>query len=230
MAGRLSAAKLILALAVSASLLGGCGGQGGQPFAYVPETPEQRELRERAERLQSTVGEGALAGAAAGAVIGGLVGGGSGAFRGAQFGSLGGAAAGGYVRQLQAEYAEREALLEALESDIAATNRELEGMIDVMSAVLEERRATLAALRADVAAGRAQAAALRTQETRTADDLAEMRRAVEGAERRGAFFGEARTLVEADARSAPGVASEAQDLAARIAAMRDIARSLEREL
>jgi hypothetical protein len=211
--------------------LAGCG--SGEFLTWEPDTPAEREMRLASERLQRTVAEGAVTGIAIGAALGGLLGGGEGAFQGAQIGRLIGAGAGAYVRQLQAQYAEREALLDRVAQDIEATNAELEATIAQMRVVLEERRAALAAARAAAGASEAQAAALRRQRARTERTVVEMNGAIEAAARREAFFGEARTLlaVEGSADGGTGPVSPALEaLSARIAAMREIATSLSQEI
>ncbi|RMF36980.1 MAG: hypothetical protein D6754_10440 [Alphaproteobacteria bacterium] len=203
----------------AATALGGC--TQGEFLSWDPDTPAEKTMREKSEALQSTVGEGAVTGIALGAVLGGLIGGGAGAFRGAEIGRLLGAGAGTYVRGLQEQYATREEVLAAVARDIDATNLALESTIADMRRVLAERRAALAAARA---AGREEIARARSRRA-----LAEMNGAIKSAEQREAFFGEARTLLVADA-SAPPVDPYLAGLSARIAAMRTIADKLAKEL
>lgn len=232
MAFRLPAARLIALIAALALPLGACSafdpGTGERAFAWEPETAEERALRQQAEALQATVGEGAAAGFLLGAVIGGITGGYQGAFSGARLGRVIGAASGAYVRQLQAEYAEREAQLEQLAKDLELSNRDLEATIATMRAVLEQQRARLAAARAS-----GNPAAVKRAQEAAAGNLAVMNRAVEAATHRASVFGEARTLLavtgEAEPQAAP-VNERYRALADRISAMRSIADTLVKEI
>lgn len=128
------------ALLLSAALaLSACGGEGA--FAWKPETPAEKQLRESRENLQRTVGEGGVAGAVGGAVIGGLLGGVGGAFQGAEIGRFAGAASGAYVRNLQAEFASKEEILDQVITDLEVTNTRLEETIAAMRGVVAETRA-----------------------------------------------------------------------------------------
>lgn len=222
-------AKGLTAALLSVSLAG-CGGSGF--LTWEPETAAEKDLRLQSEKLQSTIGEGAATGIAIGAVIGGLLGGGEGAFRGAEIGRFLGAGAGTYVSGLQARYADREAVLDQVAADIAATNADLEATLADMRLVLEERRAALAAARAAAQRGTAEAAVLARQRARTERTVTEMNGAIEAANRREAFFGEARGLlaVEGDAVAEAKLSPELAGLAGRIAAMREIATALAQEI
>lgn len=230
MAVRFPAAKLIMILAALA-LVPACvpSQNGGQrAFSWEPETTEERALRLKAEALQATIGEGAAGGFVLGALIGGLTGGMQGAFSGARLGRVIGAASGAYVRQLQSEYAEREAQLDRLARDLELNNRDLESAIVTMRAVLEQQRANLAAARAS---GNA-AAIVRAQE-KAAGNLAQMNKAVEAATNRQNVFGESRSLL-AVTSSAEAAATPVNErygaLADRISAMRSIANTLVKEI
>lgn len=200
---------------LAAALLAAC--TDGAYLTWEPETAAERELRESTERLQSTVGEGSLFGAAAGAVLGGLAGGAEGAFQGAQLGRLGGAAAGGYVRQLQAEFASQEAVLDQVLQDIARTNAELEVAIASMRALVAERQAAIAAAGPE-SEPRAVARGQR--------NAFEMENAVTAASQQAEFFGSARGLLLSEGSSTAVLDPQLALLAERIAAMRQIASSL----
>jgi len=189
--------------------LAACNGE--EAFAFKAETPAERELRESRERLQRTVGEGAAAGVAAGALVGALVGGTAGAFRGAQLGRLGGAAAGGYVRQLQEEFASQEQILGQVLKDLQATNARLERAIAAVRAVIAEQQA--------------QASADPVRRERNASEAAA---AVQAAVQQAQFFGSARSLLteQGFATGPSGVDAELARLQSRITAMRGIAEGL----
>lgn len=230
MAVRLPAARLIAVLAALAISPACTPDQsaGVRAFAWEPETAQERALRMKAEALQSTIGEGAAGGFVLGALIGGLTGGMQGAFTGARLGRVIGAASGAYVRQLQSEYAEREAQLDRLAMDLELNNRDLESAIATMRAVLAEQRANLAAARAS---GNPTAIA-RAQE-RAAGNVAQMNKAVEAAVNRQNVFGESRTLLAVSGSSEVAAApvNERYDaLAGRISAMRSIATTLVKEI
>lgn len=194
-----------------------CASEG--VLSWQPETPAEREMRLRIDRLQSTVGEASLFGAAGGALIGGFTGGISGAMQGAQIGRLGGVTAGAYVRQLQAQYAAREDLLDAIVVDLRETNAELEASIAAMRVLVAERRAVLAANPSP------------TQQARGMRNLGEMERAIATAETQASLFGDARSVLVAEGDPGdPVLDSEIAGLRDRIAAMKDIAGTLATEL
>lgn len=203
--------KISLALLLTTSLAACSGG----PFlTWQPETPAERAMRESTERLQSTIGEGSLFGAAAGAVLGGLAGGAEGAFQGAEIGRLGGAAAGGYVRQLQSQFASQEAVLNQVLADIARTNAELERAIANMRGLIAERRAALAADNSASTIARANR------------NSVEIQAAIAAASQQAEFFGEARGLLLSEGASAAVLDPQLALLAERIAVMREISSGL----
>ncbi len=203
--------KISLALLLTTSLAACSGG----PFlTWQPETPAERAMRESTERLQSTIGEGSLFGAAAGAVLGGLAGGAEGAFQGAELGRLGGAAAGGYVRQLQSQFASQEAVLNQVLADIARTNAELERAIANMRGLIAERRAALAADNSASTIARANR------------NSVEIQAAIAAASQQAEFFGEARGLLLSEGASAAVLDPQLALLAERIAVMREISSGL----
>lgn len=204
--------KTALALLISSSILSACS--DGPYLTWQPETAAERAMRESTERLQSTIGEGSLFGAAAGAVLGGLAGGAEGAFQGAELGRLGGAAAGGYVRQLQSQFATQEAVLNQVLADIARTNAELEHAIANMRGLIAERRAALAADNSASTIARANR------------NSVEIQAAITAASQQADFFGEARGLLLSEGASAAVLDPQLALLAERIAAMREISSSL----
>ncbi|MEM7440299.1 MAG: hypothetical protein AAF393_11920 [Pseudomonadota bacterium] len=230
MAGRFSAPRLIAvlaALAVAPSCAPNAG-SGQAAFSWEPETSQEKALRHKAEALQATVGEGASAGFVLGAVIGGLTGGYQGAFTGAKLGRVIGAASGAYVRQLQSEYAAREAQLDQLAEDLEANNRDIESAIATMRAVLGQQRAKLAAAKAT-----GNPNAVRRASEQAAGNLSVMNKAVEAAVNRQNVFGEARSLLavpaSTEAADSP-LDSRYAVLAVRISAMRSIADTLAEEI
>lgn len=216
------------------SLLAACASEG--VLTWEPETPEERALREQAAALQSTVGEGGLSGALIGALAGAALGGVEGAFAGARMGRFAGAGAGLYVKQLQADYADREARLEAVARDMETTIEETEAALDSMRAVLAQQQARLAELEGAVARNAASSAQLERQQTRARTNLDEMRRAIAGAEAREAIFRETRAIVltnapeTAEAPRAQAVDDYLAVLSNRIGAMRDIAETLANDI
>lgn len=218
---RLARTSLLVGLVA----LGGCANDAGV-LTWEPETEQERALRESRERLERTQGEGSLAGAGLGALIGAVTGGASGAVQGAQIGRLGGAAAGAYVRQIQTEFATREAVLDRVASDIAAANAELETSIAALRALVETRRSQIGGLRQ---AG--DGPQLTRQIARTGRNLEEANRTVETAAQTAEFFGAARNLLVTDGIAPAGALSpELAALQARVATLRSIAQELATDL
>lgn len=138
-------------------VLASCSDQ--QPLEWKPESDAERKLRESRENLQRTVGEGGLVGAGGGALIGAAVGGVGGAFRGAQVGRISGSTAGLYVKQIQSQFAEKEAQANKILLDIRATNARLEQSIAAVRSVTAEKRQRAAQLASD-----------QTRDARTAEE------------------------------------------------------------
>lgn len=185
-----------------------------QPLEWKPETPAERELRESRERLQRTVGEGGLVGAGGGALLGAAVGGVSGAFRGAQIGRLTGATAGLYVKQIQSQYAEREAQANQILRDLRATNAELERSISAMRGVVSEKRQRARSQQVDS-----------TRDTRVTQEAATL---VQTAGDRDVFFSETRALVVKTGinSASSGIDAELQRLKTRVSTLRGISGEL----
>jgi uncharacterized protein YcfJ len=177
---------------------------------FTPETGAERELRESRERLERTQGEGSLAGAGAGAILGAVTGGVQGAFSGAQIGRLGGAAAGGYVRQLQTTYASEEQVLDAVVSDLRTTNARMDDSLRAMQAALREQQ------------GAQVASSARTDRLRLeVDDT------LAAAQQQEAFFASTRSLLISDGLGVQGsVDPELARLRDRVASMQTIANAL----
>jgi hypothetical protein len=196
------------------------------PKVAGPETPEA-ELALQSRALQRTIQEAAVAGALAGAG-GAYVFGGRSATPalGILVGIPVGVAAGSYVGYLQQQYATNEARLERLRADIDLTNAETEATIRTMRVVLERQRQALAATRAQAGAGSPEL----TRQIATAEkSLADMRGAIDGAERRRSEFGSTRGLQLVN-NELTGVDRQIADLGQRIAEMRAIAGTLAQDI
>jgi len=186
-----------------------------------PATPEA-ELALQSRALQRTIQEAAVSGAMAGAG-GAYVFGGRGAMpAGILIGIPVGIASGTYVGFLQQQYATNEARLERMRADIDLTNAETEATIRTMRIVLERQRQALAATRAQAGAGSPE---LTRQITTAEASLADMRTAIDGAERRRSEFGSTRALQLVN-NELTGVDRQIADLTQRIAEMRSIASAL----
>lgn len=221
MARRLSAARVIgIALAL---LLAAC--IDVTPRAPEPGTPEE-QLALQARALQRTIQEAAVAGAVAGAGGAYVVGGRGGMPAGILIGIPMGIAAGTYVGFLQQQYATNEARLERLQADIDLTNAETEAAIRTMRVVLDRQRRALAEVRAQAAAGSPE---LTRQVAVAEESLANMQRAIDGAQNRQAEFGSTRALQLVD-NQLTGVDSQIADLGQRIAEMRSIAATLAQDI
>ncbi len=216
-------------------MLAACAGSG--VLTWEPETDAERALREQAEALQATVGEGSLAGAVIGAALGAATGNVGAAFQGARLGQFAGAGAGIYLKALQSDFANREAQLEQISADLQLSIDEVEAALASMRAVLETQQSRIAQLEQSVAANAATQAQLQRERERAARNLAEMNKAIAGAEAREQVFAETRGIVVSagDAPPAEVAAGEQVDgyltlLADRIASMRDIAGTLANDI
>ena len=197
-------------------------------LTWEPELPAEKEMRERVERLQSTVGEGSLAGAAGGALLGAALGGAEGAIRGAQIGRLGGVGSGAYVRSLQSRFATKEEALNQAITDVETANIELERSISAMRIVLRERQAALAAIRQTQSR-----TAIARAEARAERNVVEMNKVVQVAQDQRDQFGAARTLLIEDTPNIAGsdiFDNELKRLELQVKAMRDVAEALAGEI
>ncbi len=223
--GRKKLGRRLVALTLVAALAA-CGAGGPKPPAPTPAgaSPAERDLGRRATALQRTLVEGALAGAVAGAA-GVKVFGGKSARPGIYIGIPVGIAAGGYVAWVQDHYASKEAQLQKVKADIDATNAEVAAAIATMRAVLALQETELAEVRASSRGSAALSAELRDAET----NLGNMRRAIDGAEKRQEEFQSTRSLglVEGELT---GIDPQIAELSRRIAAMREIADTLAGEV
>ncbi len=226
--------QLIAGLA-AISLLAGCADSG--VLTWDPESKEERELREQAEKLQSTKGEGSLSGALIGALLGLATGNVGGVAAGAQLGRLAGAGAGLYIKQLQTDFADQEARLAQISSDIQESINDANETLDTMRTVAAQQTAQIAELKKAVAANTKTSADLQRRQTRAQSSLTAMRRAIEGLERREAIFTETRAQV-LQQDSSPSTRSLTErdvdpylkTLTSRISAMREVAENLSNEV
>ena len=226
--------QLIAALAAIA-LLSACADSG--VLTWDPETKEERELREQAERLQSTKGEGSLSGALVGALLGLATGNLGGVAAGAKFGRLAGAGAGLYIKQLQEDFADQEARLAQVSSDIQESINDANEALETMRIVAAQQTAQIAELKQAIAANTKTSADLERRQTRAQSSLTAMQKAIEGLERREAIFAETRAQVlEQDSSPRTRSLTETevdpylQTLQSRISAMREVAENLSDEV
>ncbi|MGB7318865.1 MAG: hypothetical protein WBC85_12940 [Planktotalea sp.] len=183
-------------------------------FEWKPETDADRALRENREKLQRTVGEGGLVGAGGGALLGAALGGVGGAVRGAQIGRLGGAGAGLYVKQLQKQYADKEALSNKIITDLRVTNANLEASLRAINAVVTERRQRAAQSQVDA-----------TRDARNIQEAAALVSAAKGQEE---FFTSTRGLViqEGINTKPSGIDGELARLRSRVKTLRAVSQEL----
>lgn len=233
MAHRFPARPLILAMLIAGTALAGCNPAPEPPPEARQFLPEQ-QLRDLSAAMQKTVLQGALAGAAVGTGLGLRLGGNQ---NKSQSGGIGftlglgaGAVAGSYVAFLQGRFATDEARLRQVRKDLDKNNREIETTLVVMREVLALQQGELAAIRARVAAGTADQAALQTELTDASANLAEMQKAIDGAQKRQGEFASTRNL-RLYQRDTDGAAqAELDALAQRVAAMREVAGQLAQQL
>ena len=236
MADRYYSAKLTPLIVIATLGLSGCdvpppasGTTSGTTSSATHSSEVQ--LRRQATAMQRTILEGAAAGVAAGAGLGFILGGGDedSLRQGIRIGLGSGIAAGSYVALIQKKYARKERRLAAIKSDLDKNAAEMRTTIRVMRDVLAVQRAELAEIRRRAAAGQASSGELSAELSAANNNLAQMQKAINGASRRQAEFGQTRglTLVSGGASAIdPDLAA----LSAQIAAMKAIANDLSAEL
>ena len=128
---------------------------------------------------------------------------------------------------LQSDFADREAQLNQLATDLELNNADLASAISTMRRVLAQQRSQLATARAT-----GNAANLDRVRTRALGNLAVMNQAVEAASQRQAVLGEARSLMLVTTPEPQSASLNARydALASRISAMRSIAATLVSEI
>lgn len=212
-------------LFVSALGIASCGGETTQaPVSQLPANASQaeRDLAKQAKAFQKTVVQGIAVG-----VTVTFIGGGKSSNPGGMLlvGVPIGAVAGTYVAYLQKKYANKERRLKKARADVQTANKELEAAIATMRAVLAQQRRELAEIRKTAGAN----PALSRELTEARGNLRNMERAIKGAEGWQREFSDARSMVKVEGQLAgidPGIAA----LSKRIATMRSIANSLEKEI
>jgi hypothetical protein len=216
--------RSLLNLAASCLLAACVEGMPGGPGAGTPEA----ELARQSRAMQRSIVEGAAFGAVTGGLGTYFLGDREDVPKGILIGAATGAAAGAYVGYLQNNYASNEARLERLRADVEQTNAETEATIRTMRAVLERHRRDLAALRAGAQAPSGATSAAEVQQTAEAS-LADMHRAIDGAESRYAAFQSTRSLNLAAGQST-GADRQIAELGQRIEQMRSIADTMAGEI
>lgn len=179
--------------------------------------------------LQRTILEGPLAGAAAGGLMDYALGGDDDIGAGIGIGLIVGASAGTYVAHMQQQYSNKEKRLKAIKSDIDENSAEVQQTINVMNEVLAVQRAELATVRTKINTGTSSPAELQSELDQANANLANMQRAIDGANKRHAALGTVRGLTPIN----NGVSAIDSDLAAlsqQIASMKAIASDLAKEL
>lgn len=134
---------------IAVLLLTGCAAAGDAG----PMSPEEARLREQSNTFNRTVVEGAVAGAVIGGLIGGLVSGDwTGAAIGAGAGAVAGGASGAYIASVQKKYANDEARLDAMISDVRQDNEKLRQYAGTAEQVIAADKRKLDELNAQYAA------------------------------------------------------------------------------
>jgi len=119
-------------------------------------TPEERRLREQAEDFNTTVVEGAIVGALAGAILGALLSSNNraqGAAIGAGAGAAIGAGSGYYVAKQKEQFANEQARLDSMITEVKADNNRLEAFIQTTNTVVAKNREELNAMQVAVKNG-----------------------------------------------------------------------------
>jgi outer membrane lipoprotein SlyB len=228
--GKLTILTLVagLGLAACASTITGNNGATATR-ATVPSGEAEKQLERQAATLQRTILEGALAGAAMGGLMDSALGGDDDIGAGIGIGLIVGASAGTYVAYIQQQYSNKEKRLIAIKSDIDENSAEVQQTINVMNEVLAVQRAELAAVRTKIKSGTSSPASLQAELAQANANLANMQRAISGANKRHAELGTVRGLTPVS----NGVSAIDPDLAAlsqQISSMKAIASDLAKEL
>lgn len=197
--------------------------------ANAPSGAAEKRLEQQAAAMQKTILEGALAGAAAGGLLDYAIGGDDDIGAGLGIGLIVGASAGTYVAYMQRQYSNKEKRLKAIKSDIDQNSAEVQQTINVMNEVLALQRAELAAVRARINTGTTSPAALQAELTQANNNLANMQRAIDGANRRQAELGTVRGLTPVN-NGASAIDPDLAALSQQIASMKAIANDLAKEL
>ncbi|MEM6637637.1 MAG: hypothetical protein AAF667_17285 [Pseudomonadota bacterium] len=209
--------RILIALAL-ALFIPACQPTGESESAGTgPASIADPNLVSRADAMSRTILEATLIGGAVGGGFNVILGEDTGS--GISIGALAGATAGTYVALVQQRHVTRRARLRAIQTDLDANAAEISATIAEMERVLAERRALIEN------AGALSPDARETEDRTALANLAEMQRAVAGAEGRASEFGETRQLViERDNTSE--IDPALTDLSNRIAAMRSIANDM----
>ncbi len=214
-----------IVLFVSALGMASCGTETAQAPVSQPSTnasKAERDLAKQAKAFQKTVTQGIAVGVTVAFIGGGKTGNPGGLLLiGVPFGAV----AGTYVAFLQKKYANQERRLKKARSDVQTANKELEAAIATMRAVLAQQRRELTEIRKTAGSN----SALSRELTEARGNLRNMERAIKGAEGWQREFSDARSVIKVEGRLAgidPGIAA----LSKRIATMRSIANSLEKEI
>lgn len=202
----------------------GCGPDTSQPPASqapAEATRAERDLAQQANAFQKTVVQGIAVGVAVGLIGGKGPKNGLGLWATVPVGTFGGT----YVAFLQRRYANKERRLKKARDDIRTANKELEAAIATMRVVLAQQRSELAAIRQTPGASAALSGELREAQI----NLANMERAIDGADGWREEFSSARSVIQAEGQ-VNGIDPQIAALTRRIATMRSIADSLAEEI
>lgn len=162
---------------------------------WDPLSAAERELEERVQALKDTVWEGTTLTALVGALLGGAIAGPQGIARGAEVGRLAGAAAGRYVAQQQAAYADREVLLRAVTTDIRTVNKKTAALVSSMKTVVAQQRALLAQLSAQLVTNEKVSSQLTAKRARARKNVEVMTEGIATAKAQHALFANSRSLL-----------------------------------
>lgn len=213
---------LVVALALGGCVTTGTGSESAR-------SPAEARMRQQAEVFNTTVAEGAAVGCAVGAIIGILASNnrnrGSGAAIGCGAGALVGGGTGYMVASTQEKYANEEAHLDAMISDLKTDNQRLAGLISSSRAVIAEDKAAIEALDAKIAAGKVSARQAKTQIAEVDGNIAYLQKTVENLKKRESEYQTAR-----DNAASQVPAGKTAEMDAQISSLKTQIATLERDL
>ena len=195
-------------------------------------TPEERRLHEQSQMMQRTTWEGAAAGVIVGALLGALLTRGDGKRRmqgaaiGAAAGGLLGAAAGHYVGQKKQTYANEEARIDSMTSDVKAENANMERYVATARDVMKADTAKIETLEKQVASGQVSKDEASRRLASVDNNTAEIRRTIASMKEKQDVYSQAL----ADARASGGNRAQTAAMEKEIGALRQQIAELEGDL
>ena len=228
--------KNILVFVIAGAILIGCAAPSGRvaPASTSDNnrTAAQQDFYRKADNYDKTIWGGVATGAVLGGLLGFAISGdATGALIGAGTGAVAGGVAGSYVASKQRDYANQEAALDSMISDIRGRNADTKALVDSMALLVEEDKQKLASLRQQHSAKQIDDATYRQQLAQIQSDKEVMRRVVAEADEQLGVFREAGQIYarsNADADMSP-YNTEVSSMESKIDQMRALVDDLSAE-